>query len=90
MLNAGGRCIVRLMTPRGFRYEDAYARAHPFSALVDGMLDPKMVEETVELMRTAVDRRVQIYVIVNNRAGGNAPLIARQVAERFAAGQREA
>ena len=90
MLNAGGRCIVRLMTPRGVRYEDAYARAHPFSALVDGMLDPRMVEETVELMRTAVDRKVQIYVIVNNRAGGNAPLIARQVAERFAAGQREA
>ena len=90
MLNAGGRCIVRLMTPRGVRYEDAYARAHPFSALVDGMLDPKMVEETVELMRTAVDRGGQVYVIVNNRAGGNAPLIARQVAERFAAGQREA
>jgi uncharacterized protein YecE (DUF72 family) len=89
MLNSGKRCIVRLMTPRGVRYEDAYARAHPFNALVDDMLDPKMVEETVELMRTAVDRGVQIYVIVNNRAGGNAPLIARQVAERFAAGSRE-
>jgi uncharacterized protein YecE (DUF72 family) len=90
MLNSGGRCIVRLMTPRGVRYEDAYARAHPFSALVDGMLEPKMVEETVELMQTAVDRKVEINVIVNNRAGGNAPLIARQVAERFAAGHREA
>lgn len=90
MLNSGGRCIVRLMTPRGVRYEDAYARGHPFSALVGDMLDPKMVEETVELMRTAVDRRVQINVIVNNRAGGNAPLIARQVAQRFAAGHREA
>jgi hypothetical protein len=82
-LNSGGHCLVRLMTPRGIRYEDAYAKAHPFSALVAGMLDPKMVEETAELMRTAVDRGVEINVIANNRAGGNAPLIARQVAARF-------
>jgi hypothetical protein len=47
------------------------------------MLDPKMVEETVDLMRTAVDRGVEIDVIANNRAGGNAPLILRRVAARF-------
>jgi hypothetical protein len=86
VLNSGGRCVVRLTTPRGLRYEDAYAKAHPFSALVNGMLDPKMVEETAELMRTAVDRGVKIDVIANNRAGGNALLIARQVAERFLGG----
>jgi hypothetical protein len=77
VLNSGGRCVVRLMTPRRVRYEDAYAQAHPFSALVEGMLDPKMMEETAELMRTVVSRGVEIVVIVNNRAGGNAPLIAR-------------
>jgi uncharacterized protein YecE (DUF72 family) len=87
VLNSGGHCLVRLMTPRGVRYEDAYARAYPFSALVNGMLDPKMVEETAELMRTAVDRGVKIDVIANNRAGGNAPLIARQVAARFLGGK---
>jgi uncharacterized protein YecE (DUF72 family) len=86
ILNSGGHCVVRLMTPRRVRYEDAYARAHPFNALVNGMLDPKMVEETGELMRTAVDRGVEIDVIANNRAGGNAPLIARQVAARFLEG----
>jgi uncharacterized protein YecE (DUF72 family) len=83
VLNSGGRSVVRLMTPGRVRYEDAYAKAHPFSALVDGMLDPKMVEETVDLMRTAVNRGVEIDVIANNRAGGNAPLILRQVAARF-------
>jgi uncharacterized protein YecE (DUF72 family) len=83
VLNSGGQCVVRLMTPRRVRYEDAYAKAHPFSALVDGMLDPKMVEETADLMRTAVDRGVEIDVIANNRAGGNAPLILRQVGARF-------
>jgi hypothetical protein len=71
------------MTPRGVRYEEAYARAHPFQAIVDGMLDPKMIEDAVELMRKALKRRIRINVIINNRAGGNAPLIARQLAARF-------
>ena len=87
VLNSGGQCFVRLMTPRGLRYEDAYAKAYPFTGLVNGMLDPRMVEETAELMRTAVDRGIEINVIANNRAGGNAPLIARQVAARFLGGK---
>jgi uncharacterized protein YecE (DUF72 family) len=86
VLNSGGQCVVRLMTPRRVRYEDAYAKAHPFSGLVDGMLDPQMVQETADLMRTAVERGVEINVIANNRSGGNAPLIAREVAERFLGG----
>jgi hypothetical protein len=49
----------------------------------------QVVEKTVELMQTAVDPSVQISVVINNRAGGNAPLIARQAAERFAARHRE-
>jgi hypothetical protein len=50
------------------------------------MLDAKMVEETVDLMRTAVGRGGEIDVIANNRAGGNAPLILRKVAARFLEG----
>ena len=71
------------MTPRGTRYEQAYAQAHPFDALVHSMLNPVMVEETVELMWEAIDMDVRINIIVNNRAGGNAPLIAQQIAWRF-------
>ncbi|RLF53895.1 MAG: DUF72 domain-containing protein [Thermoplasmata archaeon] len=82
-LNGGRQAVIRLMTPRGMRYEDAYARAHPFNALVDGMMDPRMVDETVEIMETAINEGVQVNVIVNNRAGGNAPLIARQIARLF-------
>jgi len=82
-LNAGKVCIIRLMTPRGMRYEDAYAKAHPFNALVDGMVNPRMVKETVDLMRTAIHKDVKINVIVNNRSGGNAPLIAREIARQF-------
>jgi uncharacterized protein YecE (DUF72 family) len=84
-LNTGKNCIIRLMTPRGTRYEDAYARAHPFNTLVDGMLNPQMVDDTVVLMQTAIDQGIQVNVIINNRAGGNAPLIAQQVARQFLA-----
>ena len=82
-LNQGKQCIVRLMTPRGMRYEEAYARAHPFSAMKDGMMNPQMVDETAHLMRVAVEADAQINVIINNRAGGNAPLIAKQLARQF-------
>jgi len=82
-LNAAGDCIVRLMTPKGVRYEKAYARTHPFGALVDGMLDRDMVSDTVTIMEAGIREGVDVHVIVNNRAGGNAPLIAKLLAEQF-------
>ena len=71
------------MTPRGVRYEDAYARAHPFNALVDGMLNPEMIRDTADIMRTAVKGNTRINIIINNRAGGNAPLMAKEIARAF-------
>ncbi len=82
-LNAGGDAVVRLMTPHGMRYEDAYARAFPFDRLVDGLASPAMVGETVALMREAVAQDRNMYVIVNNRSAGNAPLTISQIAEKF-------
>jgi uncharacterized protein YecE (DUF72 family) len=82
-LNPAGKAIIRLMTPRGMRYEEAYAKAFPFSALVEGLMDPRMVEETAALMKRALEDNVHIHVIINNRAGGNAPRIAQEVAGRF-------
>ena len=81
--NSGGQGIIRLMTPRGTRYEDAYAMAHPFDKLVEGMLSPETIKDTVELMRAGIERGISVNVIINNRAGGNAPSIARLVAEEF-------
>ncbi len=81
--NRGGRCLIRLMTPRGVRYEDAYARAHPFDRLVEGMMTPGMVQDAVAIARAAVRRGVHADVVVNNRAGGNAPEIARLLANTW-------
>jgi hypothetical protein len=81
--NSGGQSIIRLMTPRGARYEEAYGQAHPFDTLVPSMLQPSMVEETAELMWEAIDNNFRINIIVNNRAGGNAPLVGQQIGLRF-------
>ncbi|HDR15974.1 MAG TPA: DUF72 domain-containing protein, partial [Desulfobacteraceae bacterium] len=49
-LNRKRGCVIRLMTPRGMRYEQAYHKAHPFDSLIPGMLDPKMIPDTVRIM----------------------------------------
>ena len=71
------------MTPLGTRYEDAYARAFPFSDLVEGMLQPRMIDETAALMEEGIRQNVRMNIIINNRAGGNAPRIAQLIAGRF-------
>jgi hypothetical protein len=81
--NKGKEVIIRLMTPLGLRYEDAYAKAFPFNKLVEGMMQYEMVEETAELMLKGLKQKVNMNVIINNRAGGNAPMIAQQVSKRF-------
>ena len=81
--NAGRHCIVRLMTPRGVRYEDAYLKAFPFDKLVESMISPGMIEDTVNIMKEAIRQEVRISVVINNRTGGNAPLIAREISQKF-------
>ena len=83
--NSGNSCIVRLITPLRMKYEDSYGRAFPFDKLIDGMLDPRMIEDTVQLIREAVKRAKKIAIIINNRAGGNAPLIAKEIARKILA-----
>lgn len=83
ILNSKKDCVIRLLTPIGRRYDETYARAYPFDKLVDGLLQPKMVEETVNLVRSCLAQDALVYLIINNRAGGNAPMIARNVAEAF-------
>lgn len=87
--NAGRQSIIRLMTPRGLRYEDAYARAFPFDNLVEGMMQPSMVDETAALVGEGVKQQVRMNIIINNRAGGNAPRIAQLIAQRFLRNNQE-
>ncbi len=81
--NSGNNCVVRLMTPRGVRYEEAYIRAHPFNKLVENMINPEMIDDTVDVMKKALSSGLDVNVIINNRAGGNAPMIAQIIAKKF-------
>ena len=83
VFNSGRELIIRLCTPLKMRYEDAYAKAHPFDKLIEGMLQPKMIEETAKLMHEGIEMGAKVNVLVNNRTGGNAPLIAQMIAEKF-------
>lgn len=47
------------------------------------MMQQEMVEETAELMGKGIKQGMKMIVIINNRAGGNAPMIAQEVAKRF-------
>jgi len=58
-------------------------KAYPFDRLVEGMLEPEMVRETVEIVKTAIEKGVLVNLLINNRAGGNAPLIAWEIAKKF-------
>ena len=42
-----------------------------------------MTLETVEIMKASIDKGVLVNLIINNRAGGNAPLVARRLLGNF-------
>lgn len=75
--------ILRLLTPRGVKYEDAYLRYFPFKELKDE--DQPMYDDTVRIVRSAMEAEVEGWITVNNRAGGNAPRIAQRIRDRFLA-----
>jgi len=81
--NSGKQIVIRLITPLRMSYEESYAKAFPFDKMVSGVLDPEMIEDTVKMVNEAIKDKIQVNLIINNRAGGNAPLIAQKIADRF-------
>jgi hypothetical protein len=51
------------------------------------MLQPEIILETVEIMKTAIGRGL-VNLSLNNRAGGKAPWMPREIAGKFW-GQKE-
>ena len=47
------------------------------------MHDPEMIEDFVKIVNEAIKGKIQVNLNINNRAGGNAPLIAEKIAERM-------
>ena len=61
-----------LLTPLKLSYETAKKRADPYNKIVGEL--PEMRRDTVRLVKQAVTENRHAYVLVNNRAEGNAPL----------------
>ena len=47
------------------------------------MLDPEMIEDTAKIVNRATKDKVQVNLIINKHAGGNAPLIVQKIADRL-------
>ena len=74
------------MTPLRMSYEDSYAKAFPFDKMVDGMINAEMVDDGIEIIKEGIKRRKKMVLIINNRAGGNGPMIAQQIAKKLQEG----
>ena len=79
---AGGKQFAKVRGSR-MSYEESYAKAFPFDKMVNGMIDPEMIEDTIRLVNEAIKDKVRVNLIINNRAGGNAPMIAQMIANKL-------
>jgi uncharacterized protein DUF72 len=70
---------LRLLTPLKMSYEVAKKRAEPYTKIVEEL--PQMRREAVQLARQAASQGRHAYVLVNNRAEGNAPLTVQGLCE---------
>ena len=61
-------------------YEAAKKRTEPYTKIVAEL--PQMRRGTVQLVRQAVREGLRVYVLVNNRSEGNAPLTVRRHLQR--------
>lgn len=71
--------VTRLLLPPGQRYDDLKKAYAPFDRLVAPQ--PQMRREVVRLVRAALERDADCYVLVNNKAEGSSPLTVQALAK---------
>jgi hypothetical protein len=64
-------------------YDAAKKRDEPYTKIVEEL--SQMRRDAVELVRRAVTENRNAYVLVNNRAEGNAPLTIQALSDQFRA-----
>jgi len=55
-------------------YEESYPKVFPFDNMVPGMQDPEMLEDAAKIVNSAMNDKIQVNLIINNRAGDGVPL----------------
>jgi uncharacterized protein YecE (DUF72 family) len=74
--------VARLMLPPGTRYEEQKAEFAPFDRIVRPQ--PSMHDDIVRLARACAAGGKDLFVLVNNKAEGSAPLTVFALAEEIA------
>lgn len=74
--------VLRLLTPLKMSYEVAKKRAEPYNKIVDEL--PAMRNDTVRLIQQSTKQGKKAYVLVNNRAEGNAPTTIQRLVDALA------
>jgi len=64
--------VIRLLTPLGLAYERAVERYKPYNRIAEPQ--PRMRQDTLDLVRQASAEGRSTYVLVNNRSEGCSPL----------------
>lgn len=75
--------VARILTPLGVRYEDAVKRFSPYDRLQTPI--PQLRQDLVRLGLRALKRNVRLFILVNNRAEGCAPLTISQTGAELVA-----
>ena len=73
--------VLRLLTRLKISYEAAKKQAEPYNKIVGEL--PEMRRDAVSLVKKAVMENRQAYVLVNNRAEGNAPLTVEALVDQL-------
>ena len=76
--------VVRLLLRPGTRYEARRDSFRPFNRIVEP--DEGLRRDVTRLVSDAMGRQQPVYVLVNNKAEGSAPLTVRALAEQLVAG----
>lgn len=64
--------VARILTPSGVSYEGAVKMFSPYSTIKKE--NPKMRRDVVRLVKRAIEKNKEAYIIINNRSEGNAPM----------------
>ena len=81
--NSGRQSIIRLLTPLKMSYNESFTKTFPFNQQVEDLINPEMINDTIEVINDGIKAGVYTNVILNNRVNGNAPTLAHEIARHF-------
>src|SRR6266436_251568 len=79
--------VARALLKPGRRYSDAVKQFQPYDRVQEPL--PSLRKDLLQLINTSLRRRIEAFILANNRAEGNAPGTIRAVARMWQEGDAE-